>query len=235
MNKTRGVPAFPFLQDPVSGEVKSDQSEVKEIVQNFLKDLFQGSFSPVVQRELTAEDLTEHEEEEQNKDPNGQEQRQEGNVEKELELDFTEREVGRMIAQLKNGKAVGCDKVPNEALKNSIPEFVTAVTKLFNNIKRVGQAPEAWKIGRMVLIHKKGSLTDMGNYRPLTVLAAMSGLFSRVLNERLTSVVERKNILGEVQQGFRKNRRGADNTCPEHDYHERNCNKEASTPGIPGH
>ena len=52
----------------------------------------------------------------------------------------------------------------------------------------------------------------MGNYRPLTVLAAMSGLFSRVLNERLTKVVERRNLLGEIQQGFRKNRRGADNT-----------------------
>ena len=37
-------------------------------------------------------------------------------------------------------------------------------------------------------------------------------MFSRVLNERLTEVVEDKKILGEVQQGFRRGRRGADNT-----------------------
>ena len=55
-------------------------------------------------------------------------------------------------------------------------------------------------------------MTDMGNYRPLTVLPAMSGLFSRVLNHRLTKVVEDKQILGEMQQGFCKGRRGADNT-----------------------
>ena len=142
---------------------------------------------------------------------NEQPRQQEPKVEIELEQDFTEREVGGMIGQLKNGKAMGCDNVPNEALKNSVPEFVTAVTRLFNNIKKEGQAPETWKVGRLVLIHKKGPLTNMGNYRPLTVLAAMSGLFSRVLNERLTKVVERKNLLREILQGFRKNRRGADN------------------------
>ena len=37
-------------------------------------------------------------------------------------------------------------------------------------------------------------------------------MFSRVLNERLTKVVEDKEILGEVQQEFRRGRRGADNT-----------------------
>ena len=117
-----------------------------------------------------------------------------------------------MIGKLKNSKAMGEDRIPNEALKNSSPEFVSAITKLFNNVRKEGKVPQVWKSGRLVLIHKKGPLTDMGNYRPLTVLAAMSGLFSRVLNERLTEVVEEKKILGEVQQGFRRGRRGADNT-----------------------
>ena len=133
-------------------------------------------------------------------------------MDKRLEQYFNEREVWRVINELKNAKAAGVDSVPNEALKNSLPVFVSALVRLFNNIKKEGKAPEAWKVGRLVLVHKKGSLTDMGNYRPLTVLASMSGVFSRLLNHRLTEVVEDKRILGEVQQGFRKNRRGADNT-----------------------
>ena len=131
---------------------------------------------------------------------------------KRLEEDFTSKEVESMIGKLKNSKAMGEDLVPNEALKNSSPEFVNAVAKLFNNVRKHGMVPKGWKIGRLVLVHKKGPLTDMGNYRPLTVIVAMSGLFSRVLNERLTEVVEEERILGEIQQGFRRGRRGADNT-----------------------
>ena len=52
----------------------------------------------------------------------------------------------------------------------------------------------------------------MGNYRPLTVINSISGLFSRILNERLTAVVEKHSLLGEIQNGFRKNRSAADNS-----------------------
>ena len=204
VNKSKGPQSFPFIQDPKTGEVKSDKQDVKQIVEEFLKNLFHGSFEPVEPRIITESDLqqgVDDDDEGENLD-----------ISQKLKRDFTEHEVGRMIAKLKNCKAMGKDKVPNEALKNSCPAFVDAIVKLFNKVKEEGKAPAAWKVGRLVLIHKKGALTDMGNYRPLTVIAAMSGLFSRVLNERLTEVVEKERILGEIQQGFRKDRRGADNT-----------------------
>ena len=212
---------FPHLQDPKTGEVKSEQKEVMIIVEEFLKNLFHGSFSPVELRPATEEDIMEEGEQlgEVDKSQGGHaeesvmgEGHDEPTTDKRLEEDFTEREVSRMIRKLKNCKAMGTDKVPNEAIKNSCPEYVEALVKLFNNIKKEGKSPGIWKVGRLVLIHKKGDVTDIGNYRPLTVLASMSGLFSRVLNERLTEVVEDKKILGEVQQGFRRGRRGADNT-----------------------
>ena len=71
----------------------------------------------------------------------------------------------------------------NSVNKDESPEFVNAVSKLFNNVRKHGIVPKGWKKGRLVLVHKKAPLTDMGNYRPLTVIVAMSGLFSRVLNE----------------------------------------------------
>ena len=56
----------------------------------------------------------------------------------------------------------------------------------------------------MVLIHKKGPVSDINNYRPLTVLTCMGATYSKVLNARLTEVVEKHKLLGEVQNGFRK-------------------------------
>ena len=206
-NKSKSGQSFPFMQDPRSGEITSDQKEIKEIVEEFWKTMFHGSFEPVESRPVNDADLME---DDQSENDTGGREKEETDV--RLEQEFTSSEVAFMIGKLKNSKAMGEDKVPNEALKNSTPEFVEAITKLFNNIRKEGKVPKGWKIGRLVLVHKKGSLTDVGNYRPLTVIVAMSGLFSRVLNERLTEVVEDKKLLGEVQQGFRRGRRGADNT-----------------------
>ena len=86
-----------------------------------------------------------------------------------------------MIKTLGNEKAAGHDTIPNEALKNAPQTLVDLITKLYNRVKNRGVVPKAWKSGRLVLIHKKGSTIDPYNYRPLTVLAAVSGLYTQDL------------------------------------------------------
>ena len=43
------------------------------------------------------------------------------------------------------------------------------------------------------------------------MLVSLSGFYSKVLNDRLIEVVETNNLLGEIQNGFRKGRCGSDN------------------------
>ena len=127
-----------------------------------------------------------------------------------LNKPITSTEVRSIINNLKPGKAAGHDEVVNEALKGAPPSFIEKLTCLFNRVKDQSKVPEAWKRGRVVLVHKKGPKSDAGNYRPITVLTAIGGVYSKVLNTRLTEVVERHQLLGEVQHGFRKGRSGAD-------------------------
>ena len=51
----------------------------------------------------------------------------------------------------------------------------------------------------------------LGNYRPITVLIYLAGLYSKVLNDRLIEVTEMHMLLGEIQQGFCNGRCGAEN------------------------
>ena len=83
---------------------------------------------------------------------------------------------------------------------------------LFNRVMNQSQVPRAWNRGRVVLVHKKGDTSDVNNYRPLTVLTCMNGTYSKVINARLTEVVERHRLLGEIQNGFRKDRSGGDSS-----------------------
>ena len=127
-----------------------------------------------------------------------------------LDRQISVKEVTEVISKLESGKAAGHDEVTNEALKNAPESFVHLLTTLFNRVKNQSVVPRAWKRGRVVLVHKKGSVCEVGNYRPITVLTAMNAIFSKVLNARLTEVVERHKLLGEAQHGFRKGRSGAD-------------------------
>ena len=128
-----------------------------------------------------------------------------------LDRDFSLAEVQKAIKSLKFGKAVGLDNLPNEFIMNAGDRFTELLVVLFNEVKQSGSFPSSWNRGRVSLIHKKGPREVLGNYRPLTVINSISGLYSRLLNERLRAVVEKFNLLGEIQNGFRKNRNASDN------------------------
>ena len=129
-----------------------------------------------------------------------------------INKEFTLEDTARNVKKLKCGKAVGLDNVPNEFLINAGVKYWEFLTLLYNRIKKSGTFPPNWSRGRVALVHKKGLREMLGNYRPLTVIVSMSGLYSRLLNERLTSVVEAHGLLGQIQNGFRKDRMGADNS-----------------------
>lgn len=127
-----------------------------------------------------------------------------------MDRDVTRAELGVMLDELRNGKASGWDDIPNEALKNAPESLLVQVVRLYNNVKESGKVPAAWRRGRLVLVHKKGPRTDAYNYRPLTVINSVAALYSKLLNKRLTEVVETHKLLGEVQNGLRKGRSGTD-------------------------
>ena len=80
------------------------------------------------------------------------------------------------------------------------------ITLLFNKVKNSGTFPAGWSCGKITLIHKRGLRAKLGNYRPITVIISLSGFYSKLLNERLIEVVETYSLLGENQNGFRKNK-----------------------------
>ena len=214
---------------PSSGVVRCNLDDIRNEVEGHLTTVFKGSPDKIAPEPASANDhnystrnstpdkavLPDHpysttetvklpkcsDGKELDSDPNGW-----------LNTDFTMAEVKEMIVNLKNNKAKGWDSIPNEALKNLPDEMISMVAQLFSKIKLSGTLPEGWNRGRITLVHKYGLRELLGNYRPITVIISLSGLYSRVLNERLTKVVEKHDLLGEVQNGFRKERGGADNS-----------------------
>ena len=195
VNKSMKPTVFAQVESTETGEMVSDQQKIKEEVEKFLKTLFMGEFEKCT---------------EQGPEEEGQEE--ELLRSEQLVKEFTAEEIMMSIKELKNNKAMGVDKVPAEVLKNGSVLFVERLKRLFDKVLREGTVPQVWKTGRVVLVHKSGPRSDLSNYRPLTVICTLSAFFSRLLTARITKEAEEGGLLGEVQQGFRKGRCGADNS-----------------------
>ena len=75
--------------------------------------------------------------------------------------------------------------------------------QIFNEIiKRNNFTPEEWKKVKIKVIHKKGDVEDVSNYRPNCSLPAMYKLFSTILYGRLYPMLHQNQA--EDQAGFRK-------------------------------
>jgi hypothetical protein len=76
----------------------------------------------------------------------------------------------------------------------------------FNTIFNSGILPDTWLIGTIKHIYKKkGSPLNQENFRPITILSCLGKIFTAILNEGMSTFLERNNILKENQAGFRSN------------------------------
>ena len=83
------------------------------------------------------------------------------------------------------------------------------VRQLFNEIiKRNNFTPDEWKKVKIKVIHKKGDVENVSNYRPICSLPAMYKLFSTILYGRLHPMLDQKQA--EDQSGFRKTNQTTD-------------------------
>ena len=77
---------------------------------------------------------------------------------------------------------------------------------LCKEIFQFKRIPTEWTRGLIFPIYKKGDKLDTNNYRGITLLSVVAKVFSTVLNNRLVSFCESKNIILEEQGGFRTQR-----------------------------
>ena len=77
-----------------------------------------------------------------------------------------------------------------------------AVTKLFKMIVRKGKFVTRWKTGRVTPPHKRGSVMEPSNYRPLKVLINLSVYFESTIDDQLDIWIT--NFIPGNQFGFVK-------------------------------
>ena len=68
-----------------------------------------------------------------------------------------------------------------------------------------GTFPNQLKNARVIPIYKGGLKEDLSNWRPVSLVSKISKVFEKLLLSRFNSFIEKHNLIGDKQYGFKRN------------------------------
>lgn len=111
----------------------------------------------------------------------------------------TSSEIEEEILNLHSRKATGPFSIPTELLKLLKHVVSKPLEILFNYSFSQGKVPSSFKIARVIPIHKKGSLTSVDNYRPISLLSIFNRLLEKLMYNRLIAYLDKLLIRSRKQ------------------------------------
>ena len=112
--------------------------------------------------------------------------------------------VSHLLHGLSNNKATGIDKISSKIIKLAAPVISDSLTLIFNQAITLSSFPDEWKVARVMPLYKNGQRSIPGNYRPISVLPAISKIMERILYDQLYDYLTKFELLSDSQFGFRK-------------------------------
>ena len=112
--------------------------------------------------------------------------------------------VHRLLLGLSSNKATGIDKISSKIIKIAAPVTSDSLTLIFNLSITLSCFPDEWKTARVIPLYKNGQRNLPGNYRPISVLPAISKILERNLYDQLYNYLTKYELLSNVNLVFEK-------------------------------
>ncbi|MBM6549230.1 RNA-directed DNA polymerase [Streptococcus dysgalactiae subsp. equisimilis] len=100
----------------------------------------------------------------------------------------------------------GPDGLPSATFWLGGPDIPLFLLKLFNLSMVEGIFPSQWKMSTIIPCHKKGSIHEIINYRPINHTPAISRIMERIIKRQLSDFLVSHNLIHDSQHGFLKTR-----------------------------
>ena len=114
----------------------------------------------------------------------------------------TADEIQLEIAKPQTGKAVGPSSIPISILKILKSELAGPLQVIFNTSFLTGIVPDKFKLAKLIPVFKKGSQTNLSNYRPISLLIVFNKLLEKLMFNRLADFLEKRYLVYNKQFGF---------------------------------
>jgi hypothetical protein len=115
---------------------------------------------------------------------------------------ISEDSVLKKLTKLKPTKSPGPDGF-HPKLFNELKEVLTVpLCKIFRLSLKEKNIPQAWKNANITAIYKKGSKTQAGNYRPVSLTSIVCKLLESIIKDRIMEHMVDNNLFTPYQSGF---------------------------------
>ena len=117
-----------------------------------------------------------------------------------------EMEVYRIVKDINISKSSGLENVSSFIVKEAFLSVLPEITHMFNLSLTTSVFPTDWKKALIVPIPKTGDLTQVKNFRPISLLPLPGKILEKLAHLQITSHLEINSLLTDSQHGFRKGR-----------------------------
>ena len=101
-------------------------------------------------------------------------------------------------------KGPGNDGISPSVLRYVSSEIAVPLSGMINACLESGHYPDFLKVAKVTPVFKGGDPTQFGDYRPISVLSAISKIFETVIQVRLFSFFSRRDSILAGRYGFRR-------------------------------
>lgn len=140
---------------------------------------------------------------------------------------FTVAEVSKAIEQLNDRKDSGPMQIQAKALKRNVERIAPTLIYIFNLLMKRGTFHESWKRIYIVPIPKRVELTDVANYRGISLQSCLPKILDKLIAARLTHHLGQ--LIPRSQHGFMAGRSTITNLLEMVDYIGNNFKQSKQT------
>jgi len=113
------------------------------------------------------------------------------------------KDVAEIIHKLNAKHSYGQDSISTVLLKQIASVIVPILTLIINQSLSTGIFPDKLKVAKIIPLFKKDDQHTFDNYRPISLLPAISKVFEKAVYLQLYDYLTKNNLLYKSQYGFR--------------------------------
>ena len=117
-------------------------------------------------------------------------------------MEMNREDIRKKLTSLNPNKSSGPDGVHPRILKEVANEIADPLMKIFQRSIHESKLPRIWKSATVTAIHKKGSTSSPGNYRPISLTCIPCKILESLVRDSIMRHMKGKNLFSARQFGF---------------------------------
>jgi hypothetical protein len=127
------------------------------------------------------------------------------------EVTVTREKIMKKIDKLRKDSAPGPDGIHPMLLKETKYEISKPLCIIFEQSLQSGEVPADWRVAAVTAIYKKGTKSEPGNYRPVSLTSVACKLIEGIIKDKLMDHLLENKLINDSQHGFLPGRSCATN------------------------